>query len=118
MVLRKINFSHNWNNKLRCDIFTTIRRATDDKRIYYEKCNGNDFDILLDGRVYSNARLIKVRTVQLKYVTTEILLFDTGAESIKEAHEVFKKFGVGLDTEVLILTFKRNYFVAPNQEGV
>ena len=46
--MKKIKFSHNWNNKLDGVIFTTIRRSTPRKNDYYIGCQGEVFDVQLN----------------------------------------------------------------------
>lgn len=107
----RINFSHNWNNKLNCNIFTTVRNI--DKLSYYEERRGSIFEILLMGRVYSTARLIDVILIDLKdsnkyieILTKILLMLDTGLREC-EYEKVFEKFNIK-DKAVLLVFEKIN----------
>lgn len=41
-MINQIKFSHNWNNKLRQRIFTTIRSWNEGKEAYYDDAIGHD----------------------------------------------------------------------------
>lgn len=105
--MKNIKFLHNWNRKLDCDVFTTIRRHTKAKEKYYLDSVGEEFDILLNGVTYCYARLENVYTSRLIDLLYPLLRLDTGASSIEGAFEVFKRFGLGDDSIVIVLTFNR-----------
>lgn len=105
--MKEINFSHNWNNKLNCDIYTTIRRLTVEKYCYYERLEGEIFDVILKGKKIHQAKLIYVvrilaRSDSLIY---PLFAFDTGMER-NEAMELFKKFKVDVN-DFILLVFKK-----------
>ena len=101
--MNQIKFSHNWNNKLEQPFFTTIRRATPEKREYYlEKC-GSVFDVLLNGESINKAVLIDVQTKKYTDIDYYFLVIDTGNRYPKE---IFQKFGIENETECLVLLFQ------------
>jgi hypothetical protein len=99
-----IKFKHNWNGKLDCDLWTTIRRFTPEKFEYYFFLIDKEFDVLVEGISHSYAKLVGIRKTNLVDVQPEILFTDTGSE---EPMDVFKKFGLRLDSEVIVLVFKK-----------
>ena len=97
----KINFSHNWNNKLDCKFFTTIRAV--DKSTFYELRLKERFNVYLNEKLYCQALLHDVSVLNFKDVTTpEIFVIDTGTLSYRE---VFDKFGINGD--FILLLFER-----------
>ncbi len=58
--MNQIKFSHNWNNKLSLQYFTTIRKSDVQTEKYYISKVDEDFDIILDGISYSTCTLIAV----------------------------------------------------------
>ena len=97
-----IKFSHNWNKKLNCDLFTTIRKS----KGYWKQHIGELIDVELEGAVCGKAELIDVDTMKFRDVSQLVVELDTGmvgADSIW----LFKKFGIIQDTDVDILIFKK-----------
>lgn len=83
-----IKFAKNWNNKLDCPFFTTIRNV--EKSNYYELRVGERFDVLLNGKKHCVALLKDVNILDFKDVTTpEIFVIDTGEMNYMD---LFKKF--------------------------
>ena len=58
--MNQIKFSHNWNNKLSNDIFTTIRRFTDEKFDYYKENLNKKFEVVLKNKVIGNNTIISI----------------------------------------------------------
>jgi hypothetical protein len=102
-AMKSIKFQHNWNNKLGCDYFTTIRRFTPDKLEYYKTAVDDEFDVLLNGVSKGHAKLMGWRKSILSDIAPELLICDTGSP---KAFDVFRKFGLTLSSEVLVLLFK------------
>lgn len=101
--MKAIKFSKNWNNKLECDIFTTIRKWTPEKREYYTI--GETFDVILRGANHCIAELICTDTYEsLLDVPFNTILTDTGST---QPYNIFRRFRVGLDDPVMVLTFKK-----------
>lgn len=104
----QIQFSHNWNNKLNNNIFTTIRKWDYSKEIYYKDSEEHTFEVMLNGEKQGNAKLIIVEVLFYKDIMPTILRLDTGKRGMGEIFEVFKKFGVSdLGDKVILLTFEK-----------
>ena len=72
MEYEKIEFSKNWNNKLLCDVFTTIRPA------YKSYNTGEAFDIRIGTTHFCYARVLKSENKTLRdIISAGIHLFDT-----------------------------------------
>jgi len=100
----QIKFSRNWNNKLNQEYFTTIRRLTPIKAEYYLDNLHKVFDVILNGKKYCEARLLCVESIKLGDIPYGLRAVDTGSESPRK---VFYKFGIGSETDVIVLTFRR-----------
>lgn len=104
--MNKVKFSHNWNNKLNNNIFTTIRKHTLDKEDYYMGLINKDVEIDLKDKL---AKIAVIRDVY-RYKFSEILLcvlrLDTGINDISKLFELFMKFGIKGDDEVLLIVFE------------
>lgn len=73
MQYQRIEFSKNWNNKLLCSVFTTIRPT-------YKKYNVDEvFDIRIGERFFCYAKVIKTDIIILKdLISSGAHLTDTG----------------------------------------
>jgi len=83
-INRELDFTTNWNNKLNCDCFTTLRLFNPIKH-----CVGNRFSIRLRGFHKGYANLIAVRTILLDGINDFAARLDTGY-SAKECQEVIR----------------------------
>lgn len=101
----KINFSHNWNLKLACDVFTTIRNYSPEKWDYYWDNVGKTFDIILNGAKIGQATLNDARVENYAELDFFLLATDTGNTEPSEVNNIFKKFGV--KEKVIVLLFKK-----------
>lgn len=106
-IMNQIKFSHNWNNKLNCNIFTTIRADTLNKYHYYKDKVMEKFEILLNNKKVSEAMLRKVSQERLVQIRPTIARLDTGFFEEDKIFEIFKKFGVEPKDNVLLLTFTK-----------
>ena len=70
--MNRLEFNYNWNNKLQCKVFTTIRL---DNPKYTE---GVKYDIVLKGESLGNAEIIGVKKMFLKDINEYIAGIDTG----------------------------------------
>ena len=104
--MAQIKFSHNWNDKLRQRIFTTIRSWNIEKEKYYKNLLAHEFDVLLKGKLFCKAKLQEVEVFDFKDIPNALLMSDTGLE-FNEAQDLFAQFGLEApeDTAIL-LTFK------------
>lgn len=109
--MKTIKFSHNWNNKLDCDIFTTIRRFTEEKYLYYSQSLGECFNVVLTDLdntdkelVYTKAKLVSVMEEDLREIPLGILILDTGSF---EPFKIFEQFKLTPNSKVLQLVFQK-----------
>lgn len=108
-----IKFMENWNNKLNCSYFTTIRLYTKEKFNYYTDNLGNKFNVLLQGKKYCKAILIGRYEWTLKEVFAyHFNYLDAGLDIgnfIKLMRGFYrkKKEWKEWDTKVILLIFKK-----------
>jgi hypothetical protein len=80
-----IGFTYNWNNKLNCKAFTTIRLRNPSKYIL-----NNTYRIELKGDEIGTAKLVAMHDFYLKDLSETVSLIDTGY-SKKEATDIILK---------------------------
>lgn len=104
---KTIKFSHNWNHKLDCDIFTTIRKYEKSKSDYYKP--GDMFDVLLCNEFKTRAELIGKSTHifgDLVNWQLDVLRLDVGLYESDKVCDIFAKFKINLFTPVMVLKFR------------
>lgn len=101
-----IKFSHNWNGKVFCNLFTTIRKSSQSKFLYYDQSIGQKFDVSLNDRVIGQAVLKSVKGMRFHEIDPIVTYLDTGMDSQEKVNELFKRFGIDGDTMVLVLLFE------------
>lgn len=79
----QISFSENWNNKLSCTVFTTLRLHSPK---YYV---GAKFEIMLKSKHLKFAQVVQVKVLKLSEINEYIGGLDTGY-SAKETQELIK----------------------------
>jgi len=67
-----IQFSYNWNNKLGCKSYTTIRLKSERYKI------GNTYNIYLKGLEQIEAKIINIKEFKLKDLNDYMAYLDTG----------------------------------------
>ena len=97
-----IRFCNNWNNKLNCDYFTTIRSELSFK--YYLSKINKVFRVELNKRINTYAKLISVRTEVLEEIDELILILDTGTTHFKP---IFSNFKQKPEDKYTLLTFEK-----------
>ena len=106
--MNTIKFSHNWNNKLNNDIFTTIRNHTLEKEKYYRKQIGEIFEVELQEKKTGEARLMKVEVKEYIEIDFNLLMLDTGMTNLRKITKLFLDFGMeDYMSDMLILTFAK-----------
>ena len=85
MSSNTINFSTNWNNKLDCMAFTTIRLRNSNK---YQI--GREYRILLKKKFKKNARIEAIKTIHYNQINEFIAHIDTGY-SAHETKNIIQK---------------------------
>jgi hypothetical protein len=94
-----LKFSTNWNNKLNCTVFSTIRKHTHNVNI------GDICDIELKGAVIKHAQCIHTEVMPFRDLNWATLAVDTGY--LAGAITIFKNFGIDTDKDsVKILILK------------
>ena len=108
-MMKQIRFLKNWNGKLGCDIFSTIRRSNVEKMAYYRGAIGETFEVVLNKKIHSHARLFQVIPhPSLRCIPNGILMSDVGTSDVKELERIFKKFQITWrQTPVMGLWFQR-----------
>lgn len=76
-TLPNIDFSCNWNNKLNCKAFTTIRLFNAKTKV------GNSYNIRLKGEVIKTAIVRDIKTFRLPQLTEYMAYLDTGYSKIE-----------------------------------
>ena len=104
----KIDFSQNWNNKLKNKLFTTIRTYSKKKEKDYLSNVGKKVQINLKGKKLFKAKLSKIEVRKFKEIPEELLILNSGAENAFEAWKIFKGFGISLVDKVIVLYFKND----------
>lgn len=105
--MNEINFSKNWNNKLDCDVFTTIRKWTRDKDEFYKNRIDAKFRIILDGEFIGLARLRDRKAFRLDSLPRMLLKLDVGVANKYEILKIFKELGIYEKDIVTVLLFER-----------
>ena len=103
----QIKFSHNWNNKLSNNIFTTIRGYNQQKYIYYRDKTNESFHIILKNKKVGEAFLRKVSKEVLGKIRPIILRLDKGYFNDEKILSIFQDFGVQQHDEVILLTLEK-----------
>ena len=109
MEALKIHFTHNWNNKLNCDVFTTVRIENTAK---YKP--NQLYEITLskpkskEPTIQGKARILLIQPFYLEKVSEGIALIDTGLSKqkfIDLVHTMYSKTGINFTTKRLTLIF-------------
>jgi hypothetical protein len=79
-MYEKIDFSYNWNNKLNCKCFTTLRLKNEKYKV------GNVYEITLKGGTMFFAKIIAIKTLKISHINDFIAAIDTGysADEMKQ----------------------------------
>lgn len=106
MSTPNINFSYNWNNKLNCKAFTTIRL----KNVNKDQI-GKEYNILLKKQLLKSAIIEDIKTIYFNQINEFIARVDTGY-SAEETKNILKKMysKINLETQpfsfILLATIK------------
>ena len=83
--MEKLEFSTNWNNKLDCNCFSTIRLF--DTRKHFK---GNVFEVFLQKKTKGKALVLGTIITKLDKLTDYVTYLDTGYNK-EETQAIFKK---------------------------
>ena len=107
MEYERIEFSKNWNNKLLCDVFSTIRPSFKNYKV------DEVFDIRIGERFFCYAKVLKseIRTIN-NLISSGVQLIDTGLDGrdffILMSNMYSKKsWWKGEDTEMKIIFLQK-----------
>lgn len=102
---QKIKFSRNWNNKLNCNVFSTIRKFNEEKYQYYKDSLYKTFKVMFNNEEFKKAVLVNVGMVTYSNIPMNILAADTGYVVKTDIDTIFKNFGISGNSRCIILTF-------------
>ncbi len=74
--MKQIKFSFNWNNKLNCKAFSTIRPYSEGKYIITEL-----YEILLKEHVVAKAKIVNTFKFDINQMTNNMAFLDTGYDA-------------------------------------
>lgn len=104
--MKRIRFSKNWNEKLCCSVFSTIRLSSDDFQVLRE------YEVSVQmstGEVAAQCVLLHKSTMLLKDIQDEIFWTDMGMskkKGIEELRKIYAPLGINVDErEFDILVF-------------
>lgn len=100
MAPKSIRFSHNWNNKLGCNCFTTLRLRNDKKHAL-----GEAYDIYLKDKFLGTAVLESKRTFHASKINTFVAFLDTGY-NVPKTQEIIRKMYKKDDPEMDFLLLR------------
>lgn len=89
--MEKLEFSTNWNNKLDCKCFTTIRIYNLSKHF-----QGNQFEVFLQKKFKSKAIVLGTIITKLDQLSDYVCYLDTGYNK-EETKAIFKKMFPHID---------------------
>lgn len=101
--MKEIKFSYNWNNKLECLSFTTIRPKSDKYKV------GEVYQINLKGQSKGTATIAEIKEFKLEKINEFIARLDTGysrEKCIEIISTMYKNQDVSKMTFQLILLKK------------
>ena len=106
-----LRFTKNHNNKLNLDVFTTIRKYSEEKLKYWESFFKKEINVWVKGRTslpYCVGILERVSVRQYYTLTNELLILDTGLTDLVKIDQLFKNFKTITSGEdnVILLTVK------------
>lgn len=103
-----INFSYNWNHKLSCKAFTTLRLSNRKKYIV-----GEMYRIVLKEKLLKYCQIVEIRNIKYSSLNEFVAYIDTGY-SLKEVKEILCKMYPKLkneeNTELMLILLKEIRF--------
>lgn len=111
--MEKLEFSTNWNNKLECKCFTTIRIYKQTKHF-----RGNQFEVFLQRKFKTKANVLGTIITKLDQLNDYVCYLDTGYNK-EETTAIFRKMYPHIDfktQKICILLLQKIEPVQPKQE--
>lgn len=113
--MEKLTFSTNWNNKLECKCFSTIRIYNPSKHF-----RGNQFDVFLQRKYKGKVVVLGVIKTYLDKLNDYVCYLDTGynkAETIDLFKKIYKSKNIDFSKkQITILLLQKVEPVKPKQE--
>ncbi|QAA81388.1 hypothetical protein EI546_06440 [Aequorivita sp. H23M31] len=97
--MKTINFSYNWNNKLECKAYTTLRLENPSK---YKV--GEVYDVTLKDEVLHTATIVDIKILRLDQLNDYIAYLDTGY-NLDECRNIIKRMYSKVDFSTKKLAF-------------
>lgn len=100
-MLGIINFSYNWNNKLNCKFFTTLRLTN-----YNKYRTGLVYEIQLNNQSIKHARIVEIKVFPLDKINDFISGLDTGynkEETIKIINRMYPETINNVDKSFMLI---------------
>lgn len=109
-----VKFTTNWNNKLSCRAFTTLRLHNPTKYVV-----GREFSILLNGRKMGNATLVTKYILKISQLNNYICYLDMGY-NLQQTIGIIKKMypSINLETarfDLCLFTYQKVKPIYPKQ---
>lgn len=104
--MQYIKFAKNWNNKLGCEVFSTIRKADGHKREWYASGHKKVWQIIQSDVVVGYARLEELVFLPEHELSRELKILDTGILDDDERVRLWQKLGIVPEEEVAFLIFR------------
>lgn len=103
--MKYIKFSKNWNNKLDCEYFTTIRPRKDYYKVFEQ------YEIQLNGSTKGIAELLCIEQLRFSDINNRVAFLDVGmnAKDLRDLMRQFynnKNFWKEDSTRISLLTLK------------
>lgn len=96
----KLNFYKNWNNKLGCDYFPSIRLAKEKYKI------GEIYEVWLSNKFLGKCELISKKHMYFNEMTEEMALIDSGMKKNELATYLTGLYGNLSTKKLLFMVFK------------
>jgi len=107
--MKNIQFYKDWNRKLGCDVFSTIRRCIGLEDYYGDKI-GSIFNVIANDKVLFPARLVSANLMPFSAIPPEVIMLDTGRADPTESLAIFESFygkGFSKATSFYVLIFEK-----------
>lgn len=110
--MSRIKFIKNWNNKLNCDYFTSVRLKTEKNLGYYHGGLNEEWDVLLNDVNFGKASLVSISIKALTDFTYIETYLDAGLKYVDFFELMEKMYSnkpewKGFETDMIILLFKK-----------
>jgi hypothetical protein len=96
--LDNLNFSYNWNNKLQCKAYTTLRLFGNKYHV------GKRFNVTLNNQPMHVAEVIEIKKIRLQDINEYIAHIDTGYSTI-ECRDIITRMYRSVDFRTAFLAF-------------